>query len=137
MNFQTIRTGSGIQGFRPCWCPSPFPLPSKSRCFSIHSSSPAIEFHSCLFFTTDVSALIGRPFTCALLGEFQAWDWLWYPMLCSKCFYHRGGAGVRMKQISRFKFLPWQRLNLGLCSLMAANVTTRLRHTPLYHIVII
>src|SRR6218665_3934060 len=32
------------------------PLPSISLCFSIHSSSPAIEFHSCFFFTTDGSA---------------------------------------------------------------------------------
>jgi len=32
-----------------CWCPSPFPLPSISRCFSIHSSSPAIWFHSSIF----------------------------------------------------------------------------------------
>src|SRR6218665_1614110 len=25
--------GSGILGYRPCWCPSPFPSPSISRCF--------------------------------------------------------------------------------------------------------
>src|SRR6218665_86527 len=25
--------GSGILGFRPCWCPSPFPSPSISRGF--------------------------------------------------------------------------------------------------------
>src|SRR6218665_3461918 len=31
-----------------------------SRCFSIHSSSPAIGFHSCFFFKTEVSAAI-RP----------------------------------------------------------------------------
>src|SRR6218665_529416 len=24
VSFQTIRTGSGILGFRPCWCPSAF-----------------------------------------------------------------------------------------------------------------
>src|SRR6218665_1842308 len=49
---------SGILGFRPCWFPSPFLSPSKSRCFFIHSSSPAIGFHSCFFFTADVSAPI-------------------------------------------------------------------------------
>src|SRR6218665_2410468 len=49
--------GSGILGYRPCWCPSPFPLPSISRCFPIHSS-PAIGFHSCFSFTADVSAPI-------------------------------------------------------------------------------
>jgi len=43
-------------------CPSPFPFsPSISRCFSIHSS-PAIEFHSCFFFTADVSAPIRSTF---------------------------------------------------------------------------
>src|SRR6218665_345296 len=35
-----------------------------SQCFSIHSSSSAIEFHLGFFFMTGVSALIGRPFTC-------------------------------------------------------------------------
>src|SRR6218665_902966 len=31
--------------------------------FPLPSSSPAIELHSCFFFTTGVSAPIGRPFT--------------------------------------------------------------------------
>jgi len=31
VSFQTIRTGSGVLGYRPCWCPSPFP--SIFRCF--------------------------------------------------------------------------------------------------------
>src|SRR6218665_1485898 len=47
--------GSGVANV---WCPLPFPSPSISRCFSIHSSSPATEFHSCFFFTIDVSAHI-------------------------------------------------------------------------------
>src|SRR6218665_191283 len=68
--YPDFRTGSGILGFRPRWCPSPFPSPSISRCFSIHFSSPAIEFHSCFFFTTDVFAPIGRPFTY-FFGDFQ------------------------------------------------------------------
>ena len=34
------------------------PPPSISQCFSIHSSSAAIRFHSCFFFATDVSAPI-------------------------------------------------------------------------------
>ena len=42
--------GSGILGFCPCWCPSPFHSPSISRCFSIHFSSPAIGFHSSIFY---------------------------------------------------------------------------------------
>src|SRR6218665_2875479 len=34
--FQVIGTGYGILAFRPYWCPSPFPLPSIYRCFSIY-----------------------------------------------------------------------------------------------------
>src|SRR6218665_889734 len=64
--FLGYRVGSDILGFRPCWCPSPFPSPSISLCFSIHSS-PAIGFHSC-FFTTDISAHIQS--TLHFLGEF-------------------------------------------------------------------
>src|SRR6218665_1254499 len=63
--FQAIGTGSGILGYHPCLCPSPFPpSPSISRCFSIHSSH-AIGFHLGFFFTTDASAPIHfRPFNC-------------------------------------------------------------------------
>ena len=39
----------GYWGFRPCWCPLPFPSPSISWCFFIHSSSPTIGFHSSIF----------------------------------------------------------------------------------------
>src|SRR6218665_1231365 len=42
-----------------CWCPSSYPSPFTSRCFSIQSSS-AIEFQSCFYFTSDVSAPIGH-----------------------------------------------------------------------------
>src|SRR6218665_3975391 len=50
--------GSGILGYHPSWRPPPFFLPSISQSFSIHSSSPAIGFHSCFFFTADASAPI-------------------------------------------------------------------------------
>jgi len=72
------------------------PSPSISRCFSIHSS-PAIGFHLCFFFTTDVSAPI-RSTHHLLMVSFQAWDWLWYLMLWSQ--------RQRMKQKSCFRFLP-------------------------------
>src|SRR6218665_4180208 len=45
-------------GLPPVLVSIAFPFPSISRCFSIHSSSLAIGFHSCFFFTTDVSAPI-------------------------------------------------------------------------------
>src|SRR6218665_1953020 len=60
---------SGTLSFRPCWCPSHFPSPSMSWCFSIHSS-PAIGFHSCFSFTADISASI-RSTLHSLLGEFS------------------------------------------------------------------
>src|SRR6218665_15557 len=66
VSIQAIGTGSGILGFRPYWCPFLFPSSSVSGCFSIHSSSPAIEFHSCFILMTDVSVPIDRPFTYSL-----------------------------------------------------------------------
>src|SRR6218665_3877072 len=52
--------------------------------FSIHSSR-AIGFHSCFFFTTDVSAPIRSTIHLLLLIlSSHVWDWLWYPMLWSQ-----------------------------------------------------
>src|SRR6218665_3766421 len=48
-----IGIGSGVLGFRPYWCPSPFPSPSILCVF--HSLLSAIIFQSCFFFTADVS----------------------------------------------------------------------------------
>ena len=64
--FLGYRAGSGILGYRTCWCPSPLPSPSISRCFFIHSSSPAIGFHTCFFFTATYLHPFGRPFTYSL-----------------------------------------------------------------------
>src|SRR6218665_2303102 len=36
-------------------------------------------------------------------GEFQEWDWLWYPLTCGP----KGGVGVRMEQKSLSKLLSW------------------------------
>src|SRR6218665_1088365 len=89
VSFQAIGTGWFRYPGQPlamCWCPSPFPIsPSISLCFSIHSSSPAIGFHSCFFFTTDVH--VSAPILSTLhllMVSFQVWDWLWYPMLWSQ-----------------------------------------------------
>ena len=62
---------------------SPFCLPYLSV-FSFHSIS-AIGFHSCFFFTSDVSAPI-RSTLHLLMVSFQACDWVWYPMLWSQGF---------------------------------------------------
>ena len=93
----------GILGFCPCWCPSRFPSPSMSRCFSIHSSSPAIGFHSCFFFTTDVFARTGRPIAYSLFRLVSRLG-IGFGIRCCGL---TGGAEVRMKLKSRFKFLPW------------------------------
>jgi len=74
-----------------------------SRCLSTHSSSPVIEFHLCFFFTTDVSAPIGRPFTYSLIRRVSRLG----TGSGTQCCGPRGGAGVHMKQKSHFKFLPW------------------------------
>src|SRR6218665_633479 len=83
--------GSGILG--PCWRPSPFPSPSRS----------AIGFQSCFFFTADISAPTRSTlhlFTFKV--SFQAWDWLWYPMLWSQR-WNRGAHGA---EISISDFSP-------------------------------
>src|SRR6218665_3754763 len=44
---------SPILGYRPCWCPSPFPLLSINRCFSLHS---------CIGFVSSLRPLYLHPF---------------------------------------------------------------------------
>src|SRR6218665_138205 len=53
VSFPLTGIGSGVLGFRPYWCPSPFPSPSKLGV--LHSLLSAIGFQSCFFFTADVS----------------------------------------------------------------------------------
>ena len=72
-------------------------------------------FHSLFSFALDfirVSSLrptylhqFGRPFTCTLFGmSFQAWDWLWYPLLWSQ---------------RQTKFLPWSGFELcNMCNII-------------------
>src|SRR6218665_1112572 len=64
-----IGTRSGILGFRPCWCPSPFPSPSISRCFIFTLLRLSLDFIR-LFFTVAVSAPHHQPSSL-----FQTWDW--------------------------------------------------------------
>src|SRR6218665_1746594 len=51
--FPAIGIGSGVLGFHPYWCPSPFPLLSILGVF--HSLLSAIGFQSCFFFTAEIS----------------------------------------------------------------------------------
>src|SRR6218665_1080483 len=100
-------TGSGILGYCPCWCPSPFLSPSIAWCFSIHSSSPAIGLHSCFFFTTDVSAPIRSTLQLLTFSvSLQAWDWLCCPLLWSQR-RNSGAHGTEISiQISALSGLP-------------------------------
>src|SRR6218665_2468300 len=77
-----------------------FPLsPSISQCFSIHSS-PAIGFHSCFFFTTDVSAPIQSTLADSEFPDFEL-------ALVPDVVVPEAEHGVRMKHKPRFKCLPW------------------------------
>src|SRR6218665_598597 len=70
-------------GLSPVWCPSPFP--SLSILGVYHSLLSAIGFQSCFFFTADVSPPIRSTLhSLTFYVSFQAWDWLWYPMLWSQ-----------------------------------------------------
>src|SRR6218665_1881581 len=83
VSFPAIEIGSGVLGFRPYWCPLPFPSPSILGVF--HSFLSAIGYQSCFFFTADVSPPIRSTFHLLTFWmSFQAWDWLWYPMLWSQ-----------------------------------------------------
>src|SRR6218665_2962933 len=59
-------------GLPPVLVSIAFPFAFHISVFYIHSSSPAIGFHSCFFFTTDVSAPIRstRPSFTHFSGEF-------------------------------------------------------------------
>src|SRR6218665_3954116 len=122
MSFPAIGIGSGVLGFRPYWCPSPFPSPSIHGVF--HSLLSAIGFQSCFFFTADVSPPIRS--TLHLLTfymSFQAWDWLWYPMLWSQRRNSGAHGAENSIQISAL-------VGVGPWHLAAADVATRLPRTP-------
>src|SRR6218665_1637473 len=71
VSFQAIGIGSGILGYRQSWCPSFFSFAFHILVFSIHSSSPATGFHSCFFFTNNVSVPIQSTYNLlTFLGEF-------------------------------------------------------------------
>src|SRR6218665_3093481 len=67
--FLGYRTGPGTLGFRPCWCPSPFPLPSISPYFLFTLLHQPLDFIP-LFLGVAVSAAHHQ-----LSSLFQTWDW--------------------------------------------------------------
>src|SRR6218665_929697 len=122
VSFPASGIGSGVPGFRPYWCPSPFASPSILGVF--HSLLSAIEFQSCFFFTADVSPPIrSNLHLLTFKVSFQAWDWLWYPMLWSQRRNSGGHGAENLIKISALAVVgPWH--------LAAANVASRLPRTP-------
>src|SRR6218665_3974402 len=94
MSFPAIGIGSGVLGFRPYWCPSPFPSLSILGVF--HSLLSAIAFQSCFFFTADVSPPIRPPFTYSPFKLVSRLGTGSGPRCCGP----RGG----LKLISKYKF---------------------------------
>src|SRR6218665_260403 len=78
-----------------------FPFAFHISVFPIHSSSPAIEFHSCFFFTTDVLHSSVDPSLTHFLGDFPG---LGLALVSGVVVPE---AGVCTKQKSHSKFLPW------------------------------
>src|SRR6218665_252380 len=101
-----------------------------SRFFSIHSSSPAIGFHSCFFFTTKVSAPIhsADPSLTPLLGEFPDLGLALVPNVVVP----KAEQGCAWSRNLILNFCTGRGLNLGPCNLMATNVTTRLQRASFY-----
>jgi len=98
------------------------PSPSISLCFPIHSSSPAIEFHSCFFFPTNVPAPVGRPIT-HFLGEFPGFGLalvVWCPMLWSQ----RRSRSAHEAEISFSNLCPGRGVNsFGKISIFTAKLS--------------
>src|SRR6218665_3638675 len=68
MSFPAIGIGSGVLGFRPYWCSSPFPSPSILDVF--HSLFLPLDFNRVSSLQPTYRHPFGRPFTYSLLGEF-------------------------------------------------------------------
>src|SRR6218665_3282401 len=100
--FPAIGIGFGVLGFRPYWCPSPFP--SLSMLCVFYSLLSAIGFQSCFFFTADVSPPIRSTLHLLTLGEFPGFGLALVPDVVVPEAEQRC-AWIR----KRSKFLPWPR----------------------------
>src|SRR6218665_1215728 len=92
------------------WCPGLLPvlvsiaLPFAFQLDVFHSLLSAIGFQSCFFFTADVSPPIRSTLhLLTFLVNFQAWDWLWYPMLWSQrqnCGAHGAENSIQISALA-------------------------------------
>src|SRR6218665_841885 len=100
-----------IPGHSALWYPMLFPSPFfHVLVFPVFFSAPvSLDFFRVCLFTTKLSA----PFRSTLfltLSEFQAWDWLWYPL---NLWSQRQSWGVHGAEIFNPVFCPGRGLNLG------------------------
>src|SRR6218665_946400 len=88
--------------------------------------SCVIRFLSCFFLYGQSMYTLSLDPLYLTLGEFQAWDWLFYPLICAP----RGGVGLRMEQKSRSKFLFWPGFEPRITHLAVQHATARPSRTP-------
>ena len=126
--------GSGILGFRQCWCP--FPSSSISRVF-LHSLFFTCHRISFVFLLYDWCICTHRTTPhlgpAHFFGEFPGLGLA----LVSDAVVPEAEQSLQRCARSRHlvsNFCPGRGLNLGPCSLMAANVATRLGRTPTLYI---
>src|SRR6218665_291891 len=95
VSFPAIGIGSGVLGFRPYWCPSPFPSPSILDVF--HLLFLPLDFNRVSSLRPTYRHPFGRPFTYSLLGEFPGLGLALVPDVVvpkaeQRCTWSRHGA---------------------------------------------
>jgi len=106
VSFQAIGTGSGILGYRPCWCPSPFPF--RLPYLGIFHSLFTCHWISVVFLLYDRRICTHSIDPSLADGEFPGLGLSVVPDAVIPEAEH----GVRIKQKSRFNFYPGRGLNL-------------------------
>src|SRR6218665_663792 len=77
-------------------------IPGHTQSVGVQCFSVSLDFLMSFLYCRCICTLSLDPLFLAV-GQFQSWDWLWYPLTCGP----RGEIWVYMKHNSRFKFLPW------------------------------
>src|SRR6218665_3471186 len=100
-------------GFRPYWCPSPFPSPSISRCFPFALIGHWISIVF-LLYGRRIATHSVDPSLTHLLGEFPGLGWLWCPMLWSQRRNSGAHGAENLIQISALAVVEPRTLAPGL-----------------------
>src|SRR6218665_861038 len=99
MSFPAIGIDSGVLGFHPFWCPSPFPSLSILGVF--HLPLSAIGFQSFFFFRIATHSV--HPSLTEFLGEFAGLGLALLPDVVVPEAEQRCVLGLKAQS----KFLPW------------------------------